>query len=380
MLTADGSKGRGGNPLTDSSAVNAALSLLEFADHPGDDFLGYHLATSPLAQHAGIAWNADADSRAEASRSLRRSWNELGAAEFLARLERTVQEHYSAFDQRRFAQLIALAQRIEASDPLRPAHFAERLSLERVPDVASAAIQVMTVHGAKGLQFDAVILIDCDGPMGKAERGVIAQRRDADPRAPADIVTHTLGNDEDLANPELHRAQVTAKSARLLEELCVLYVALTRAVHAIEIVIDYPKDNLKKSSFAGILLQSLGVEDPKPDSLIWFDPLEQPRSVPSVMHNPAQPVEREAPARIQLQARRAATSHVRPSQVAHTSDAARSTAELFSANEAARKRGRLWHAWLERIAWSEDGSPNSVQLAEWARACGRRSRPPKGRP
>jgi ATP-dependent exoDNAse (exonuclease V) beta subunit len=95
------------------------------------------------------------------------------------------------------------------------------------------------------------------------------------------------------------------------------------------------------------------------------------------MHNPAQPVEREAPARIQLQARRAATSHVRPSQVAHTSDAARSTAELFSANEAARKRGRLWHAWLERIAWSEDGSPNSVQLAEWARACGRRELDPR---
>ncbi|HUR27702.1 MAG TPA: UvrD-helicase domain-containing protein, partial [Planctomycetota bacterium] len=39
--------GEGGNPLTDSSAVNAALSLLELADHPADDTLVFHVVTSP---------------------------------------------------------------------------------------------------------------------------------------------------------------------------------------------------------------------------------------------------------------------------------------------------------------------------------------------
>ena len=39
----------GGNPLTDSPAVQVVLSLLKLADHPGDTVARFHVAQSPLA-------------------------------------------------------------------------------------------------------------------------------------------------------------------------------------------------------------------------------------------------------------------------------------------------------------------------------------------
>ena len=41
----------GGNPLTDSAAVELVLSLVHLADHPGDGICAFHVGTSPLAVH-----------------------------------------------------------------------------------------------------------------------------------------------------------------------------------------------------------------------------------------------------------------------------------------------------------------------------------------
>ncbi len=44
----------GGNPLTDSAAVNVVLSLLRIADHPGDTVARFHVAHSPLGAAIGL--------------------------------------------------------------------------------------------------------------------------------------------------------------------------------------------------------------------------------------------------------------------------------------------------------------------------------------
>ena len=45
----------GGNPLTDSAAVNVVLSALRLADHPGDTVARFHLANSPLGPALGCS-------------------------------------------------------------------------------------------------------------------------------------------------------------------------------------------------------------------------------------------------------------------------------------------------------------------------------------
>ncbi len=49
----------GGNPLTDSAAVQLVLSLVKLADHPGDMPARYHVAHSPLASTVGLSDYAD---------------------------------------------------------------------------------------------------------------------------------------------------------------------------------------------------------------------------------------------------------------------------------------------------------------------------------
>ena len=49
----------GGNPLTDSPAVELVLSLLAMADHPGDTVARFHVAHSPLGKAIGFTDHAD---------------------------------------------------------------------------------------------------------------------------------------------------------------------------------------------------------------------------------------------------------------------------------------------------------------------------------
>ncbi len=368
--------GEGGNPLTDSGAVNAALSMLEFADHPADEFLAFLLATSPFAGHAGIAYPSSEAQRHAASLALRKRWLALGPAEFLGPLEGTVREHYGPFDQRRFAQLLSLAGRLRPSERLRPARFAERLALERVPDPASSQVRVMSVHGAKGLEFDAVILIDLDGKLIRAENSVVAHRRDGDPRAVYDVVTHPLNKEAVALLPDLQEVQRAAKTVRLHEELCVLYVALTRAVHHLELAIDFPGEDLAKSSFAGIILQGMGVREVKPSSWVGEDGGEPILGRSKIS---AEPGRRAAASDSAAQARRiellggeAPIGYVTPSRAARAEagNEPRPTRELFKQADSARRRGVLWHAWFEGIAWSEDGLPCVAQLIDRAREAG----------
>ncbi|MEX2176055.1 MAG: UvrD-helicase domain-containing protein, partial [Pirellulaceae bacterium] len=73
----------GGNPLTDSPAVELVLSLLRLADHPGDSAARFHLAWSPLAEALELADHTDARAASKLARSIRRIFNRLTVAENL---------------------------------------------------------------------------------------------------------------------------------------------------------------------------------------------------------------------------------------------------------------------------------------------------------
>jgi ATP-dependent exoDNAse (exonuclease V) beta subunit len=53
-----------------------------------------------------------------------------------------------------------------------------------------------------------------------------------------------------------------------------------------------------------------------------------------------------------------------------TSDARVPSADLFRATGAARARGKLWHVWLERLTWIEDGMPELDELVALAEGQG----------
>ena len=61
----------GGNPLTDSAAVELVISLLQLADHPGDTAARFHLASSPIAKEISLKKFDDSKAAVKLSQELR---------------------------------------------------------------------------------------------------------------------------------------------------------------------------------------------------------------------------------------------------------------------------------------------------------------------
>jgi len=59
---------------------------------------------------------------------------------------------------RRLSQALELAERFEEAGVQRPGELARFLSQARVEDTETQSLRVMTIHKAKGLEFDSVVL------------------------------------------------------------------------------------------------------------------------------------------------------------------------------------------------------------------------------
>ena len=101
----------------------------------------------------------------------------------------------------------------------------------RAPGRADAqAIRLLTVHGAKGLEADCVLLLDTDTRPQKAETmGVLVDWPGEQP-VPAAFVFLAS---ESTPPPSAEAALAAEQQARSREELNMLYVAMTRAKHCL---------------------------------------------------------------------------------------------------------------------------------------------------
>lgn len=64
----------GGNPLTDSPAVQVVLSLLKLVDHPHNGIARFHVAHTPLGPAVGIRDFRDERQAIDAARRLRETY------------------------------------------------------------------------------------------------------------------------------------------------------------------------------------------------------------------------------------------------------------------------------------------------------------------
>ena len=137
----------------------------------------------------------------------------------------------------------------------------------QVPDPASSLVQVMTVHKSKGLSFDAVVVCDLDQPIWKAPK--IMEVHD-DPCEPPVHVGMYASEYLDNAMPEYAEMRSEMKFQQVNDALCLLYVAMTRAKHALHMVIPSRTSKKHVKKLDGLLLQIIG-EDQKqePDKIIW---------------------------------------------------------------------------------------------------------------
>ncbi|NLG60722.1 MAG: UvrD-helicase domain-containing protein [Candidatus Cloacimonetes bacterium] len=369
----------GGNPLTDAASVTAVLALLRMCDNPGNMIARYHVANTPLGAAIGYTDHRDEAATLALSAEWRRRLLEDGYGATITDLAKKIDHACDAREQRRLTQLIELAFRFEDGATLRPSDFVHFVRNERVEDPVAANVRVMTVHQAKGLEFDIVVLPELDAPLVRATyQEIIAYRPHPGARVTRAFPYVHIGLRSLFSDlPELQEAHDQLFRNELRDGLSILYVALTRARHALHVIVK-PNQGRGRSG-ARVILRTLApghttfeegavvIERGDPQ---WYETERRRRAQETAAHQ-EQTQDGDAPTdahpRITLRApgvRRRALPRRSPSQL---EGHGRVDLRMLLRLSDAVSRGSVVHRWFEEIGWLEDGVPGDEELLALAR-------------
>ncbi|HUY36609.1 MAG TPA: UvrD-helicase domain-containing protein [Pirellulales bacterium] len=388
----------GGNPLSDSPAVGVVLSLLTLADHPGDTVARFHVAGSPLAAALGLdEENAGSQAANRLAHHVRRALVCEGYGKTIDGWARKLAPACDRRDADRLWQLVELAYRYQAEATLRVSDFVVYVESQKVPDPTSSGVRVMTIHQAKGLEFDIVVLPQLDGKLIGQPPPVVVGR--SEPTGPAELVTRYANKELKALLPGNVQAAFDAYHERVVREtLCVLYVALTRAIHALHMIVAPSSDNEKTlpAKYSGILRAALTDGQKAEASTVlyeagdarWHRSVGNPlRGVPGISvgnalrgvpeGGPGSVVPGSAEQPAVLEVKLAAAGERRARMLERQSPSGLEGGTLVDLKQRLRLdtstallRGTMIHACFEQIEWLDDGAPSDEALAEASLAAG----------
>lgn len=239
--------------------LGAALLALAFAAaHPGDSMAWEHVQMTPLG--AVLAAEGVTTREAATQRFLGQvhaDGFESTTAWWVQRLEARW-DRVDEFTRGRACQFIAAAARYDRTGSRNVAEFVQFMERHVVRDAESAAaIRVMTIHKAKGLGFDVVLLPDLQGKRLDERRGGLAVQK-----APDRTVEWVLELPTKLcyeADDVLSRHVRSAEAEACYEALSLLYVALTRAKRVVYALVE-PVGKSVSRNYPKLLAATLGAE------------------------------------------------------------------------------------------------------------------------
>jgi len=230
----------GDETLLDNVLLPALVSLARLIEHPGDTLARQHIEMSPI--HPQVALTPAA--LAQHGRRIR----EQGYTGWLTHLAATLTlPPEAAYEQERLRKWIALTadfDRQPGRTALRFAAFAQSL---RLPSRHTGAhIEVLTMHKAKGLEYDIVLLPTLKGNSGITSRGggkqdlMIHEAPGDEPVPPVDWILSPPVKTVLEADPVLAEQLARNRQNGALGELRLLYVAMTRAKRALHLFTTEP--------------------------------------------------------------------------------------------------------------------------------------------
>ena len=240
----------GGNPLTDSAAVELVLSLVHLADHPGDSNAAFHVRNSPLSGYLG---KVGLKTTSAISHWFRSQVAGQGVAASIEPIADFLSEHLNWWDQHRLEQLIRCARQFDQQGGGRLLRFEQAVMRDRIALPSEAQVKVMTIHKSKGLEFDAVYLPDLDTDMSAQEPLLILRGKDP-VEPPTGVLRYMSSRLQSLLPTDWQEAFEQNRLRGMTESLCMLYVAMTRARKAL-IMTAKPRTGKATCRF-GSLLQS----------------------------------------------------------------------------------------------------------------------------
>ena len=323
-------------PTRDNPVGIVIAHLLEWLANPADTFAREVLEMSPLAPELrarhGTSWHVIWE-------NLTASAAQSGFAGMIEEIITGCWPAWSDFGRRRAGDLLAALATLDARGGVSPGEAADwiaRLEVSQSPGVA--AIQVMTIHKAKGLGFDVVILPEVpDTPVPNPQYFEVAEGEGWLTQTPPKWARAML--------PDLRDAEARWAANQQYEAFCMLYVALTRARRGLYVLLQppAPSANPDKPSLANWLARSTRAENQlgvvyqtgTPD---WVDtvPMLELDETPAAPRAPGAAIPRRG--RL-IPSRTKCRDHV----PAHS--------------PAGLQFGTAVHTLLEQVAWSDEAPP-----------------------
>jgi ATP-dependent helicase/nuclease subunit A len=366
-------EGTGG--ILDNPVVTLLLALVRYAAHPADTLAMRHLQMSPLAEAAGDAdWLTGLSGRFLAQvqetgfAGALRVWGERLADVQALRAD-------DAFGRQRLGELLAAAEAFDATGSRDPDAFCDHIRAHQVKSEAAAgAIRVMTIHQSKGLGFDLVLVPFDPRARGFGDTAGIGLLRSDCGRDESDADGWVLQPPKRLALEAADGAPVAALDAARAEEnfaqLCVLYVALTRAKRAMYLFVPPASDTSTTVREANLLRERLAGDTAGEASLHGLTVLHTAGSRAWVEEVPAAtpgeaagPTDARAPRPLAVTfAAEAARREPSKERVEGRPFAARHVFDREASD--VRAFGSAIHRLFERIAWIEDADIEAL-IAGW---------------
>lgn len=406
----------GKNPMTNSNGVRLILALLSFIEFPDSTASWFLVGNSPLADlYPSLRWEENksvrnsyeqVSARTKTLTELRTQVTAFGISHFVEKNAQFLKTSASATEERRLQQLVTFAANYDQTTRLpRIVDFVNAVKQFKLEDPSGAPVVVMSIHKSKGLQFDAVVLPDLYFSLKGRPPKFVSGYPQNDVLSAASLVTPFIKKELQktlkFSDPQFVESCRFAIQEQGSESLCLLYVAMTRAVNGLYLFVPGPSDSAAGkvgvkgtvSTAADLLRYALAGNTPfeAEKRLAWdgnpqwyeqtpkallrtAQSLETP--VSSETSEPSKTVRNSSSERVSVEpiCFREGTGSSRTLQRRSPSNIEdRSVVDLgkkLSFRQMNTINGTILHGWYEKIAWFENSLPSDEELLATARQFG----------